>query len=294
MSIVYLNGDFLPLQEAKVSVMDRGFLFGDGVYEVVPVFNGHLFRWSEHLARLQRSLKAIRIDLDWDVNQWQRLIRTLLLKNPGQTQTLYIQITRGAAEVRYHGFPEDVAPTVFAMLSPLRTHLPDTLDSVDCIEAVTLQDLRWERCDIKSISLLGNVLHHQQAVDANVAEAILINSSDELTEGSATNVFVVKDDRIATPPATNQILGGVTRDLVIELVNTDARYPCDERIIHRDELFQADEVWITSSSREILPVSVIDGCTVGSGQPGAAWHHVAGLYRAFRQQAGNWKPPATD
>ncbi|MGY0218062.1 D-amino acid aminotransferase [Endozoicomonadaceae bacterium StTr2] len=287
MSIVYLNGEYLPQQEARISVMDRGFLFGDGVYEVVPVFNGHLFRWEQHLNRLQRSLTEIRIDLDWDNDKWQKMLRTLLLKNPGRTQTLYIQVTRGAGVTRRHGFPAEAEPTVFAMLSPLDSHLPDSLDKVSPIHAITLQDHRWQRCDIKSISLLGNVLHHQEALDAKVDEAILLNARGELTEGSATNVFVVKDGEISTPPADRNILGGVTRDLAIELINTDARYTCHERIIPKDELFLADEVWITSSNREILPVGVIDGCTVGTGQPGAVWHHVAGLYQAFRQQSGN-------
>lgn len=276
--ICYLNGRFLPLAEACVSVMDRGFLFGDGVYEVVPVYGGHLFRITEHLQRLERSLELIRLDNPLGRDSWKQLLEDLVERNGGNDQSLYLQVTRGVAAVRDHAFPPPTLPTVFAMTSPLPASDPARL--AQGIAAVTLADARWQHCHIKAITLLPNVLLRQQARDAGAEEAILIRDG-QVTEGSASNVFVVADGVVATPPKSNLLLPGITRDLVVELAREHGM-ACDERPIAQSELEQADEIWVTSSTREIVPVIRLDGVLVGGGVAGPVWQRLYSIYSAYK------------
>jgi len=277
-SIVYLNGQFLPIGEAKVSVLDRGFLFGDGVYEVIPVYGGKPFRLEEHLRRLDNSLAGIRMTTPLSAAQWAELFARLIQGE--EDQSIYLQITRGAPAKRDHAFPkEPVAPTVFALCSPIAP-IP-----ASGVGAITVADIRWDWCHIKAVTLLANVLLRQQAVDRGCAEAILIRAG-EAVEGAASNLFAVIDGVLATPPKGHQILPGITRDLVVELAAANA-IPLQERPIAEAELRDASEIWVTSSTREVLPIVELDGKAVGGGVPGPVWQRMNGLYQAFKQTLRN-------
>lgn len=271
--IVYLNGQFLPLGEAKVSVLDRGFLFGDGVYEVIPVYGGKPFRLAEHLERLDNSLAGIRMTSPLTAEQWSELFGRLI--SGDHDQSIYLQITRGAAPKRDHAFPKGIAPTVFAMCTPIAP-IP-----ASGARAVTVPDIRWDWCHIKAVTLLANVLLRQQAVDQGCAEAILIRDGQAI-EGAASNLFVVTDGILATPPKGNRILPGITRDLVVELARANG-VPYQERDIAVEELTRAEEVWVTSSTREILPIVELDGRAVAAGVPGPVWNRMNRLYQAFKE-----------
>ena len=278
--IVYLNGEFKLIEDACVSVLDRGFLFGDGVYEVIPVFGGKLLRLESHLQRLQNSLDGIRLVNPMNNQQWQAMLNQLIEKNTGEDQSIYLQVTRGVAAKRDHNFPEEVQPTVFAMSNPL---LPMARAKAEQgIEAVTLDDIRWRACNIKTTALLANTLLRQQATDKGAGEAILIRDGNA-TEGSASNVFVVLDGVIVTAPTSPLLLPGITRDLVLELAHTHDM-PCLQRDISEAELHAANEIWITSSTREILPVLTLDGNPVGSGEAGPVWHKMFDFYQQYKQQ----------
>jgi len=284
MTTAYLNGEFLPIEEARISVLDRGFLFGDGVYEVIPAYGGRLFRLGPHLDRLQRSLDAIRIRNPLDREQWQQVLERLLEENraeagPDNDQSVYLQVTRGVAPRRDHPFPTAVEPTVYATSSPIAP--PDPAIAEKGISAITLDDIRWQYCHIKAITLLPNVLLRQQAVDAGVGEAILVRDGKAM-EGSASNLFVVKDGVILTPPVSNQLLPGITRDLVLELARQHGM-PAREQDIPEPLLKDADEVWVTSSTREIVPVTELDGKAVGDGKPGPVWQKMIGHYRDYKE-----------
>ncbi|MCG5511641.1 D-amino acid aminotransferase [Ectothiorhodospira shaposhnikovii] len=275
--IIYLNGEFVPETQARVSVFDRGFLFGDGVYEVIPVFGGRPLRLAEHLERLTRSLAEVRIDNPHDRSGWESLFTTLLEKNPGGDRSLYVQVTRGVAR-RDHAFPTGVRPTVFAMVNPIVPQNPAVLEQG--VAAVVVDDHRWSRCDIKAITLLPNVLARQEALDAGATEAILIRQG-LATEGAASNLFVVGDGVIVTPPKDRSLLPGITRDLVVELAQ-EAGLPLMESTIPEQSLRVAEEIWLTSSTREILPVTRLDGRPVGAGVPGPVWCRVHGLYQDYK------------
>ena len=248
--IVYLNGKYLPLNEAKISVLDRGFLFGDGVYEVIPAYYGKLFLFQEHLARLNNSLKLIQLPVLYDERQWLDILHPLLTKE--QDQYIYLQVTRGVVNKRDHAFPEDIQPTVFAMCSPI-AHISDRDKGV---KAITLDDTRWELCNVKATTLLANILLRQKAVEQQCAEAILVKDN-YVTEGAASNVFAVIDGVLTTPPNNNEILPGITRQLIIKLAKEN-QIPVAERAITLNELQTANEIWLTSSTREILPVVELD------------------------------------
>jgi D-alanine transaminase len=284
--ICYLNGEFLPLAEAKVPVLDRGFIFGDGVYEVVPVYGRALFRLPEHLARLAYSLGEIRIANPHDAAGWTGLLQTLVERNPWDDQSVYFQVTRGVAP-RSQEFPKtQVAPTVFAMANPLRTPPPE--QRAQGVAVVTREDFRWHRCDIKSVSLLANCLLRQEAEDAGAVETVLIREGN-VKEASTCNVLLVKDGVILVPPKDNLILHGITFDLAIELARA-AGLPLQIREVQRAELFAADEVWLSSSAREVLPVTTIDGKRVGTGKPGpvyARMHQLFQDYKARTRAAAN-------
>lgn len=283
MTIAYLNGDYLPIEEARVSVLDRGFLFGDGVYEVIPAYGGRLFRLAQHLKRLQNSLDAILIPNPLTDADWERVLSELLARNaekahPTGDQSVYLQVTRGVAQKRDHQFPEKIVPTVYAVSNPLPAVDPTLAERGAA--AVTLPDNRWLRCNIKAITLLPNVLFRQQAVEAGAAEAILVRDG-RVIEGSASNVFLVREGRLHTPPIGQHLLPGITRDLILELAVANG-VPCDEHDIPEDWLRDADEIWVTSSIREILPITRLDDKPVGTGQPGPVWRRMKAIFQEYK------------
>jgi len=282
---IYLNGQYMPLAEAKISVLDRGFIFGDGVYEVIPVYSRRPFRLIEHLTRLQHSLDGIRLANPHSPAQWVEIINKLITSNQSEDQYLYLHITRGIAK-RDHAFPAPpVAPTVFLMSNPLPTPPEALLKSGVC--AVTAEDNRWLRCDIKSISLLPNVLLRQAAVDAECAETILIRSDSRhgeafMTEGSASNIFLVKNGRLLAPPKNNLMLPGITYDVMLELAALH-QIPHEVRKITVAEVFDADELLLTSSTKEVLAITRLDDKPVGTGKPGPMFSQLHALYQDFKR-----------
>lgn len=279
MAQVYLNGGFIPESEASVSVHDRGFIFGDGVYEVIPAYGGKIFRFDEHMARLEQSLSAIQIVNPHSREQWKSLLLQLITLNQGEDQSIYLHVTRGVAK-REHSFQQGMQPTVLIMSSPLLPLDPASLSSG--IKAVTLEDIRWQQCHIKAISLLPNILLRQQAVDAGAEEAILIRNG-YATEGAASNLFIVKGGVIFTFPSGPYLLPGITRDLLIQLARENG-FVVEEREITRDELQAADEVWLSSSTKEVVPVTELDGELVGDGRPGRVWKQLYQFYQMYKEQ----------
>lgn len=282
MSIAYLNGQFVPLAEARISPLDRGFLFADGVYEVIPVYAGQPFRLAEHLKRLHASLAAIALPSPHTDEQWQALIHELIQRNTGQHLSLYLQITRGGPTKRDHAFPDaNIAPTVFAMVNPMPIPANTEPGYQQGAKAITADDIRWKRCDIKAIALLSNLLLSQQAASQGAMEAILINDGLAM-EGAASNLFIAKDGVVITPPKSHKILGGVTRDVIIELCK-------QHHIAVREEdipvalLRAADEIWCTSSTREVVAITTLDNHPVGAGVPGPLWQQMARHYSQFKR-----------
>lgn len=278
MITAYLNGTFLPLEDASVPVMDRGFLFGDGVYEVIPVYGGKLFRLAHHLQRLRNSLQAIRIDNPLTESGWETMLTELVSRNVTPDQAVYLQVTRGVAAKRDHAFPADIRPTLFAMSTPMDTSAD--IDSIAGATAITLPDIRWKLCNIKAITLLPNVMLRQQALDAGAVEAILIKDGYAI-EGAASNIFIVKNGLLITPPNGPALLPGITRDLIIELAARHA-IPFREADITEAELFAADEIWLTSSTREMSPVTLLDDTIISAGKPGPLWKHMISLYQDYK------------
>ncbi len=274
--IVYLNGEFLPLEEARVSVLDRGFIFADGVYEVIQVYNGQAFRFQEHFQRLENSLKNIKLQNPLTQQQLFDTIKTLVSQNDDANQAIYLQITRGAAK-RKHKFPQNVVPTVFMMSNPI-VAVPRPVG----VSAITCIDTRWQHCDVKSIALLANVLLHQQAIEVGANEAILIRDG-YVMEGAASNVFIVTDGVAITPPKSQFILAGITRDLIIETMQA-ANLPVQEAEIPESQLRAAEEVWLCSSIREVVPVILLDDIPVGNGKPGPVWSDVWQIYQDYKQK----------
>lgn len=280
---VYLNGQFLPLAEAGISPLDRGFLFGDGVYEVIPVYSRRAFRIDEHLERLQATLNGVRLPNPLAVDAWKAVIFRLIENAPWDDQSIYLEITRGADDKRDQPFPPaSVDPTVFAFASPLLTPSPEVRASG--IAAITVADQRWARCDLKVVSLLANVLARQQAVEQGCTEALLIRDGF-LKEGSASNIFVVKDGVLLAPPKTALMLPGITYDLILELAERHGQ-PVEVREIGETELRSADEVWMTSSTREVLAITQLDGQPVGrgenAGRPGPLGERMWQWYQDFK------------
>ena len=277
--MVFLNGKVLPVEDAKVSVLDRGFIFGDGVYELVPVYSRVPFRLGEHLARLERSLAAVAIRNPYSRAQWREHIFRLIDAQAFDDQGVYFQVTRGVAQ-REHAFPKNVEPTVFMMANPLLTPSAEQVERGGA--AVSAQDNRWLRCDIKSISLVGNVLLRQLSSDAGAAETILFRGG-KLTEASASNVFIVKRGVIQSPPKSPLILPGITYDVVAELAAAHG-LPLEFREISEQEVRTADEVWVTSSSKEIFAIVSLDGAKIGDGRPGPVFRRMLRLYQEFKQK----------
>ncbi len=277
---VYLNGHFMPIEEASIPVLDRGFIFGDGVYEVIPVYSRRAFRLAEHLARLQHSLDGIRLPNPHSQAEWAELINDLIARNAGEDQYLYLHVTRGVAK-RDHAFPRPpVPPTVFMLSSPLPTPPAELI--ANGVSAVTAADNRWLRCDIKAISLLPNVLLRQTAVDAGCAETVLIRDDAFLTEGAASNIFVVKNDVLLAPPKDNFMLPGITYDVVLEMAEANG-INYEVRRVAKQEVLNADELLLTSSTKEVLAITRLDGKPVGSGRPGPMFARLYQLYQNFKR-----------
>lgn len=281
--VCYLNGSYLPLAQAQISPLDRGFLFADSVYEVLPVFDGRMFRFREHFDRLARSLSAIRLPSPHAHEEWLAILSELISRNAtndphGTDMYVYVQVTRGMEFGRNHAFPAVVSPTVFAMASQLPARTPELLERG--IEAITVEDFRWGRCDIKTTALLANILMKQQAAEAGAQEAIIVREG-EVLEGSSTSLFVIAAGSIATPPDSHRILPGTTRDAALELA-ADLLLPVQVRSISVKELQQADEVWLAAATRDVLPITRIDGRPVGTGRPGPLWKKISAAFVALR------------
>jgi D-alanine transaminase len=277
--MVFLNGKLLPVEQATVSVLDRGFIFGDGVYELVPVYSRVPFRLEEHLARLERSLGEVKIRNPYSRAQWRGHVHGLIDAQPFDDQGVYFQVTRGAAK-RDHAFPKSIEPTVFMMANPLVN--PPQAQVERGGAAVSAPDNRWLRCDIKSISLVGNVLLRQLSAEADAAETILFRDG-KLTEASASNVFIVKGGVIQSPPKSNLILPGITYDVIAELAAANA-LPMEFRDVTEAEVRGADEVWVSSSSKEVFPIVTLDGRQIGDGKPGPMFRRMYQLYQEFKQK----------
>ena len=274
---VYLNGKFLPIEQAFVPVLDRGFIFGDGIYEVIPVYSRHPFRLGEHLTRLQHSLDAIRLENPHSDEEWANLTRELIAQNDPEDQYVYLHVTRGVAK-RDHAFPKDVAPTVFMMSNPLITAPRELYESG--VSAVSAVDNRWDRCDIKAISLLPNVLLRQLAIDADATETVMFRNGI-LTEGSASNIFATEKGVILAPPKDNHMLPGITYDLVLELAATN-NIPVQIGKFDQSRIRQADELWLTSSTKEVLAITTLDGKAIGDGKPGPLFRRMHALYQDYK------------
>ncbi|MDR3213606.1 MAG: D-amino acid aminotransferase [Azoarcus sp.] len=278
MSLCHLNGNYLPLADARLSPLDRGFLFGDGAYEVIPVYSRWPFRLDEHLDRLQRTLDALRLPNPHPAAEWAAIIATVIAGNEWNDQSVYLQITRGADSVRKHAFPAQIRPTVFLMSEPL--HTPDAAQLETGVGAVSAIDYRWLRCDLKTVSLLANCLLRQMAVDADCAEAVLFRDGF-LTEGAASNIFAVRNGVLLAPPKSRLILPGITYDIILELA-ANRGMPNEVREISEAEVRAADELWMTSSTKEVLPIVTLDGQPIGTGRPGELARRMHGWYQEFK------------
>jgi D-alanine transaminase len=276
----YLNGEFLPLREARISPLDRGFLYSDGVYEVMPVYGGRGFRFDSHAARLTRSLAGIKMKDPHTRDEWRDILSALVTRNGGGDQYVYWQVTRGAEFGRNHAPLPDISRTVFAFCAPLPVTSPAVLENG--VACVTAQDTRWAQCDIKSVSLLANVLLRQLAVDANAAETILLRDG-ELMEASASAVHVVVGGVILSPPNSRKILPGTTRSAMEEMA---ARAGVQYRaaLVTEAELRSADEVWISAATREVQPVTRLDGTPVGGGKPGPVWRKIYDQLQSYKRE----------
>jgi D-alanine transaminase len=280
MTTIYLNGAYMPIEEAKISPLDRGFLFGDGIYEVIPAYDGKMVGFGPHIDRMIEGLGALEIELNWDHDQWRELCEQLIARNPRPQVGLYLHVTRGADTKRHHPYPKGVRPTVFAMPTDIPAAPIPQRDKVVPYKVTSMRDQRWQRCNIKSISLLGNVMHYQQGYSQGSGEVLLFNGNDELTECGACNAYIVKDGTVITPALDHQILPGITRLIALGVLRSDGSIAVEERVVTKAEVLAADEIWISSSSKEIAPVVELDGQPVGDGKPGPIWEKAAQLYSA--------------
>ena len=278
MSTVYLNGDYMSAEHAKISPMDRGFLFGDGIYEVIPAYHGKMLGFAAHIERMNNGLNEIEIKLDYSADKWREICQQLCEKNQGDNLGIYLHVSRGADVKRAHAYPNDITPTVFAYAFEIPAQPVSDIDNAKTYTVSVEQDKRWQRCHIKSTALLGNVIHYQHGAAAGNNETILFNRLEELTEASSSNVFIVKDGVISTPPLDNQILPGITRWLIINILHSHSDFKVQERVITKQELFAADEVWITSATKEVGPVVKLNDQLVADGKPGKVWQQVQSLF----------------
>jgi len=276
--IVYLNGEYIPGEDAKISVLDRGFIYGDGVYELIPVYGRRPFRLPQHLSRLQRSLDGIRLANPHTSAEWTSIILELVARQPFDDQGVYFQVTRGVAK-RDHAFPQGVPPTVFMMSNPLATPSAEQIERG--VAVVTAEDNRWRRCDLKTISLIGNVLMRQLAADAGAVETVMFRDG-WLTEASASNVLIVVGGTIVAPPKDNLILPGITYDATEEFARA-AGFPFQMRAVARAEALAADEMWLSSSTKEVLAVTTVDGKPFGTGVPGLLFRAMHAIFQRHKR-----------
>ena len=279
MSACFLNGEFGPLEEARISPLDRGFLFGDGAYEVIPVYSRRPFRLEQHLQRLANTLDAIRLPNPYATAAWAAIVGEVVARNPWADQSVYLQVTRGCGERRNHAFPLPTRPTVFLMSDELVTAPAVQLESG--VAAVSAADFRWLRCDLKSTALLANCLLRQLAVDSGCAETVLFRDGF-LTEGSASNIVMVKGGVMFAPPKSHLMLPGVTYDVVLELAASRG-LPHEVREILEEEVRSADELWMMSSTKEVLAITTLDDRPVGNGRPGPVGRQMYAWYQEFKE-----------
>lgn len=283
MTTAYLNGEYLALEDARISPLDRGFLFGDGIYEVIPSYDGKCVGFAAHMARMRNSLDALSINDGLTADDWQTIIDTLIETNRSQMADgnigLYLHVSRGADVKRHHAYPEAVTPTVFAFAFAIPAPKPDSREQVTPLQTAMAEDLRWQRCHIKSTSLLGNVMHYQQGHESGYQETILYNREREVTEASSCNVFIVKNQHIITPPLDHQLLPGITRALLIASLSK-AGIEVSQIPFSIETLLDADEVWLTSSSKEVAPVTHVGGHVIGDGRVGAGWETAIRAFHA--------------
>ncbi len=270
----------MPISEAKISPLDRGFLFGDGIYEVIPSYQGKMVGAKPHIERMQNGLSAIGIKLNWTIEQWFSLCEQLVEKNGNGTLGIYLHVSRGADTKRFHAFPDNIQPTIFAMALEIPEVKTPDKSTTKTYSLKSTEDLRWQRCHIKSTALLGNVLHFQQGFELGCQETLLYNHHNELTEASSSNVYIVKNGVVYTPKLDSQILPGVTRKLLLDILAADGSIKVVERVVTMEEVYSADEIWLSSSSKEVVPAIMLDGKPVGDGKVGDVWEKAARLYHA--------------
>ena len=282
MTIAFLNDEFVPLKEARISPMDRGFLFGDGIYEVIPSYGGKLVGLNLHLARLENGLNEIGINIPWSRGELTDIFEGIMERNGCGNLGIYLQITRGVTMKRNHAFPSNTPPTFFAYTFAIPAPGSGDPHKVTHWKVTTRQDLRWQRCHIKSTSLLGNVLHMMEGVHDGAGEILLFNANNQLTEAAACNVFVAHNNEVKTPPLDQHKLAGVTRDMALQILRVHSSLSVHETQITKDEVLAADEVWLSSSTKELEPVVSIDGQPVGDGKPGPVWALAQTLFDQHR------------
>ncbi|ABL02225.1 branched chain amino acid: 2-keto-4-methylthiobutyrate aminotransferase [Candidatus Ruthia magnifica str. Cm (Calyptogena magnifica)] len=275
--MIFLNNEFIEKNQAHISVMDRGFLFGDGVYEIIPVYNNKIFHLNAHLLRLQASLDSVKIKNPYNLKEWYNILSKLLGFYDNKEQSIYLQISRGVSDKRKYSF-NDLTPTVYIESNPLLTKTKQALKAG--FSAITQPDIRWHRCDIKSTSLLANVMYLQQAKEKNVEEIILYRDN-QVTEGATSNVFIIKNNTLFTHPTSAHILSGITRDLVLKSARA-CHIPIKETSFSMNELNIADELWISSSTREIMPITKVDGKLINRGNIGNIWNCIYDYYQSLK------------
>lgn len=281
--IVYLNGEYLPAEQARISPLDRGFLFGDGIYEATPCYDGRPVALQLHINRMKTGLEALGIANPLSNDQWREVASKLSELNGGGNLGIYFHVSRGNEGRRFHGFPSDIKPTAFGMVIEIDPHpaVPDRR-SKQGLRVLSAEDLRWRRCHIKSTALLGNVLHFQESFSRGMDETLMYNAEGELTEASSSNVFIVKDGEVSTPLLDRQKLPGISRHIVLESLRAEGSIPVEERVITMEEVRSADEIWITNSSKHIAPVVELDGEAVGGGEVGPMWEKAMTIYEAAK------------
>jgi D-alanine transaminase len=271
MSIVFLNQKYIPLEEARISPMDRGFLFGDGIYEVLPTYHGQIVGFDLHINRLNKNMSEVGIKLKWTNEKWLGLCRTLIKKNGSGNLGIYIHVSRGMELNRSHSYKNGISPTIYAFSFKIPAEHRASKSKIIPYKVNTRLDLRWSRCQIKSTALLGNIMHFQKGYQEGFDETLLFNDRNELREGTTCNAYIVKDRVVVTPPLDNHILPGVTRYILLDLLSKESSVEIQERVVTKDEVYSASEVWVSSSSKGVIPVVEVDGNLIGNGDPGDIW-----------------------
>lgn len=278
MSIVYLNGEYMPLEEAKISPLDRGFLFGDGIYEVIPSYDGQFVGFEPHIKRMLSGLEEIEINHNFDRAFFKQVCSDLCEKNGLGNLGIYIHISRGADTKRSHAYPKDLTPTIFVYAYDIPAAPKADPNLAKTYKVATHHDMRWQRCNIKTTAILGNVMHYQHGHKAGYDETLLFNADDELTEAASCNAFIVKDNVIITPELDSQKLPGITRLLLIEILSKHSNFKIEERVVTYQEVKSADEIWLTSSTKQVGPVVEMDGDPIGNGKAGPVWQEAQRLF----------------